>query len=99
MSEMWNLLTQGDIIGAVITTFTSRFEPVPSMFFAIILLVGLSLVYLKTENYGTTGVVGLLIAGNSLIFLPPQVHLVAQVFLGFSIAIIVVGAFINTQRG
>lgn len=99
MSEMWNLLVQGDIIGAVTTTFTSRFEPVPSLFFAIILFVGLTLVYLKTENFGTVGVVGLIIAGNSLLFLPPQVHLMAQVFLALSIAIIIVGAYINTQRG
>lgn len=99
MSAAWNLLIQGKIIEAVTGVYTTAFEPVPSMFYAIVVFIGLGLVYAKTENVGTVGITGLLIASSTIAFLPVQVHIIAWDLLALCIALIILGPFIHTNRG
>lgn len=84
--EPLTLLLQGDLIQAVITVFTGIFPTgFGNVFYAIMLMVAFGVLYIKTENFGTVGVVGLLVSGAILGFVPAEFHMLgfAMLFLSF----------------
>jgi len=84
--EPLTLLLRGEIEDAVLTVFTGIFPPgFENIFYAIVLMVAFGVVYIKTENFGTVGVLGLLISGIVLSYLPIEFHMLAFaiIFISF----------------
>jgi len=93
MVDTFALLTQGKILDAVIGVYTNAFMPYGEFFYMFTLFIGLTLVYMKTENFGTVGVIGFMIAGAVLAFIPVQFHNMAYSILYVSLGIIIYYAF------
>jgi len=91
-------MTQGKILEAVIGVYTNAFAPFGDFFYMFVLFIGLSLVYLKTENIGTVGVIGFTIAGAVLAFIPIQFHNMAYSILYMSLAILIYLAFTGDKN-
>lgn len=83
--DYWNLLMEGKFVEAILTPYYDIFG-----LWIYVWLFGMSLLMLygKTRNYGTVGIVGLIIAGHVFPILPPVVHLFAYILLAISITVI-----------
>jgi len=79
----WNLLISGKIFEAVLATYTSTLG---FWFYTIILFMGMLMIYLKTNNFGTTIGTGVLLFGVAIPFMPDEVANIAFVMtaLGFT---------------
>lgn len=79
-------IISGKIIEAIIGVYTGVFPAgFGNVFYVIVMFVGLSLLYIKTQNWGTVAIVGLLISSVTLPFIMAEWHMIAFVFmfLGF----------------
>ena len=90
MTDPWSLLIAGDIMGAILTSYTNI---IGYYFYGLIIFIGMIILYLKTQNYGLIGVVGLLIAGSILTYMPPEAYMLGILFLIFSLTIVVFRVF------
>ena len=86
----WEQLLAGQILEAGVYPYT---HIMGNMFYGIIGFLALTMIYLKTEDFGTTGVAGLLMAGASMIFLPVEIRFMASLFLTLSFTIIMYKLF------
>ena len=93
MVDTFVLLTQGKILDAVLGVYLNAFAPYGDFFYMFVLFIGLALVYMKTEDIGTVGVIGFTIAGAVLAFIPAQFHSMAYSILYLSLAIIIYWVF------
>jgi len=90
MADPWTLLIAGDLIGAVLASYTNI---IGYYFYGLIIFIGMVILYMKTQNYGVVGVTGLLVAGSILAYMPPEVHNLGILFLIFSLAIVIYRVF------
>ena len=81
------MLIKGRVADAVIGVYTTPLGLWGSLFYALVIMIGLIMIYIKTNNFVTTGVVGLLIGALTLSYLPMEFHGVAYVLLAFGFAI------------
>lgn len=79
----WDLLTSGEILEAIISTYTNVMG---EMFYALIIMFGLTLVYIKTKNIGVVGVIALLVGGSVVTLLPAITQRLFYLLLVFGIA-------------
>jgi len=61
----WNQLIAGQIFEAVIASYTSVLG---AWFYFLVIFLGMIMIYLKTMNFGTTVLTGIIIAGGFLPF-------------------------------
>jgi len=61
----WNQLISGQILEAVIASYTTVLG---AWFYILIMFLGMTMIYLKTMNFGTTVLTGIIIAGGFLPF-------------------------------
>lgn len=99
MVDTFALLTQGKVVDAVIGVFTNSLAPFGDFFYMFVLFIGLSMVYMKTENFGTVGVIGFTIAAAVLAFIPSQFHQMAYSLLYLALAIIAYWMFTGDKDG
>jgi len=59
---MWTMLTQGNIIGAVLSSYTNVLGV---WFYFLVLLLGMVMIYMKTQNFGTTMITAMLALAGS----------------------------------
>lgn len=83
--DYFNLLLGGDLFGVVIRVFT---DLLGGWFWVWMFGMGLLLIYNKSDNYGTVGIVALVIAGHMFPLFPPVVHLIAYALLALGITVI-----------
>lgn len=81
--DLFALLVAGDFIGPIIGAYT---ELIGDWFWVWFLSLGLLMLYNRTRDYGTVGIVALVIAIHMFPLFPPIVHLFAYVLLAISIA-------------
>lgn len=90
VTEAFNLLVAGKSVEAVIYPYTYLMS---NIFYALMVFLGLTMIYIKTQDYGTVGVVGALVAVGSIAYMPIQVHLIAAILLSLSLTIVVFKVF------
>jgi len=81
----WEHMIAGRLIDAGLYPYTHL---IGNMFYGVIAFMALSMIYFKTQDYGTTGVAGLIIAATSITFLPVEVRFLAVVMLATSLTIV-----------
>lgn len=89
-TQGWELLMAGAFVDAALYPYVHLMG---GMFYGIMAFLAMSMVYLKTENYGTTGVTGLLIAAAGIVYLPVQIRFLATIFMVLSFTIIMYKIF------
>lgn len=88
--DYFNMLTSGDFLEAIISPYYDLLGNwFWVWFFALMLLV----LYNKTQNFGTVGIVSLVIAGHMFPLFPPVVHLMGYILLAISVTIILYRAY------
>jgi len=86
----WEALVSGHFVEAILISFTRLIgDWIYVWFFGLSLLM----LYDKTRDYGTVGVIGLSIVSLVLPLMPPIVHLIAYIILGLAIGIILYRVF------
>jgi len=90
MATPWDLLISGQIIEGIIQSYT---DTMGYWLYVFLVGLGLFLIYEKTQNIGTTGIVALLIAGVVMAVMPPQVQILANLLVIFALAAILWKAF------
>lgn len=86
----WEQLLAGQLLESGIFPYTHLMG---NMFYGVIAFLSLTMIYLKTEDFGTTGVAGLLMAGASMIFMPVEIRFMASLFMVLSFTIIMYKLF------
>ena len=83
----WNYLLSGNIFSAVLFPYTNLLG---FMFYALIGFLASIMIYIKTQDFVTTSIVGmLLLGGGAYFYLPKEFHYIIYIFiaLGATIAI------------
>jgi len=84
--DYFNLLVAGKFLEAPLQVF---YDLLGQWFWMWIIAMSLLVLYNKTQNYGTIGIVGLIIIAHVFPLIPPIVHLIAYVLLAISITVII----------
>lgn len=97
LANLWTLLTQGQVIQASIGVFTMGLG---DWFFALILFFAMVLILMKTEDFGTTILTGLLVSSavlgsnaTGIILLPVQTFTLITIMVALSFAFILYKLF------
>lgn len=90
MATPWELLISGKVLDAVVNTYTGVMG---EMFYALIIMFGLTLVYIKTKNIGVVGVIALLVGGSVVTLLPAVAQRFFYLLLVFGIAVTIYKVF------
>lgn len=64
-----------------------------SFFYAMILILAMAMIYIKTQDFANTGLVGFVISVGTLPFLPVELRLVAYVFIAMSFTMVLYKLF------
>lgn len=88
---LWTMFANGDPMGSVLGVYTNVFPGGAMWFYSVIALFGLLMVYMKTQNFGTTMVVAimvftLLIGANTI----------SSTFVSVGLIVLFVAVFIGT---
>lgn len=86
----WEHLLAGQLLEAGLYPYT---HIMGNMFYGVLAFLAMTMIYLKTEDFGTTGVAGLLMAGASIIFMPVEIRFMASLFLVLSFTIVMYKLF------
>jgi len=84
-SEAFNLLLSGDVVTAIAMPFT---DLMGGYFYALLIMLWEFLVYMKTENYATAMITGMVFSGVFILLLPLSMHRPLYVFIALGVAII-----------
>jgi predicted branched-subunit amino acid permease len=89
-ASMWSMFTSGNIYGAVISSYTNVLG---LWFYLLVLMLGMIMIYIKTKNFGTTTLVGILISSAVIPLLPTQAYFAITVIIALGITIILYRVF------
>jgi len=92
-TEAWNMLVRGEFAEAAMYPYVHLMG---EMFYGLFAFFTLAMIYYKTNDFGTTGVAGIIMAGAALAWLPEQALYTGSIMLTLSVAIILYKVF---QKG
>lgn len=78
----WTNVTSGDIFGSVVYSYTSIMG---LWFYAIVMLVTMTMIQLKTQNFGVTITMGILISATAIPFMPSSTRILIYVMFALGI--------------
>ena len=90
LAASWAQLNTGDIFGAVLGSYTNVMG---YWFYAIVMMMGMSMIYIKTQNFGTVTVTGMIISAAAIPFMPTDTLGLIFVFLALGITFVMYRAF------
>ncbi len=90
INASWAQLTGGDILGASISSYTNVLG---AWFYLMMMFMGLSIVYLKTKDFGTVTITGMLVSAAAIPFMPGSSLLFIASMTAFGIALILYKTF------
>jgi len=85
VNESWNLLTSGKIVEAFLNAHTALMG---SWFYALMAFLAMLMIYMKTQNFGTTIVTGMIITAMMIQFLPAATHMMITIFIALGITVV-----------
>lgn len=86
----FDMITSGQLLEGIVASYTNVMG---NLFWALVIFLGLLILYLKTHNFGLVGITSLLIAGTILTYMPAQVHNLAHFLLIMGIVTILYRTF------
>jgi len=89
-TESWSYLLQGRIMDAALYPYVHLMG---NIFYALIGFMAMTMIYFKTNNYGTTGIAGLIMAGVAVAYLPEYTRYAAMIFAALGIVLILYRVF------
>ena len=99
---LWNQLvgnttTAADPAGAVLASYTNVFGSVPgtsfSIFYFALIGLALTMVYMKTRNFGNMAVVALLLMGGIAVLVPQTLYFAIITLIALGVAYILYKVF------
>jgi predicted branched-subunit amino acid permease len=90
MATSWSKLMSGDIVGASISSYTNIMGV---WFYLIFLFMTMLMVYMRTQNYVTTALLGIIISGAVLPLMPSSASTIIVVMMCLGSTIILYRAF------
>lgn len=64
-SVWWNMITQGDIMGAVLSSYTTTLDV---YFYYLVLFMTMFMIYIKIQNFPNTILIGIIVGGAFIPF-------------------------------
>jgi len=86
----WEYIAKGDLIRAVIQPHTNIMG---NFFYALIVMMAMLLIYIKTEDYTVTTITGLLVAPTIGVLLPVQTYFIAYLSIAIGITGVIYGLY------
>lgn len=83
-------LTQGDIFGAVIGSYTNVLG---MWFYALVMFILMTMMYIKTQNFGTVVLTGMIISAAAIPFMPTETLSLISIMAALGVALILYAAF------
>lgn len=87
---LFNALASGDVYGAVISSYTNVLG---NFFYLSLLFLAMVMIYLKTQNFVTTTLVGILLSAFIAVFVPPITFTAIVVAVALGITLILYRVF------
>ena len=89
-AENWANFTSGDILGSVIQTQTNI---AGIWFYALIMLMTMTMIQMKSQNFGVTTIIGILISAAIIPFMPENTFFIIIIMIALGIALILYKLF------
>ena len=84
-AEAFNLIMSGSILEGVILPYT---DIMGMYFYGLVLFIGMFLIYMKTQSFDTTTIVGLVMSGLLIVLVPESFHRMIYILLAIGITAI-----------
>ena len=90
MNWAWNNFTAGNYFSAITLSYTNVMG---MWFYAIVMFIGMIMIYLKTQDFGTVLITGLVISAAAVTFMPSDAQFFISIMTAFGIALILYKVF------
>lgn len=90
INAAWGMVQGGNIFGAVVLSYTNVMG---YFFYASVMLLAMIMIYLRTNNFGTVTITGILISWAAIPFMPTQSLYFIAIMIVLGITFILYKAF------
>jgi len=94
-TEGWQMFFAGQFVEGALWPY---WHLMGAMFWGLIALFTLGMIYMKTENFGTTGIAGIMIAATSMIYMPQEINMLGLLLGALSITLILFNIFVSRRE-
>jgi len=90
INQAFSLFLNGKVFDAVLLSYTNILG---MWFYALVMFLGMGMIYIKTQNFGTVIITGIILSSAAIPFMPTQTLYIISIIIALGISLILYRVF------